>query len=170
MKSELSPSDGTLNYSEGDLVNGFVTEIRDYGCLVEVENSIKGIIYVSELSWLNHNIHPSHLLSVGDPIEAYVLDFNNTRKDLSLSLKRCQPNPWEQFASKYKVKDTITGTIDGITTIGVFVKLDGGVSGHIFPMDIPEQLEMEKLSKGDELEVIILSIDSDRERIFLKPR
>nr|WP_319397449.1 S1 RNA-binding domain-containing protein [uncultured Carboxylicivirga sp.] len=170
MKSENTPKDNTLIFSEGDRINGIVTDIRDYGCLVEVENGIKGLIMVSEMSWLTHNIHPSKLLSVGDPIEVYVLDFNNTRKTLSLSLKRCQPNPWEQFASKYKVMDTLTGTIESITNIGIFVILNDGVKGHIFPMDISENLEIEKLSKGDQLEVTILSIDSDRERIFLKPR
>nr|WP_321452769.1 S1 RNA-binding domain-containing protein [uncultured Carboxylicivirga sp.] len=170
MKSKNTPKDNTLIFSEGDRISGIVTDIRDYGCLVEVENGIKGLIMVSEMSWLNHNIHPSQLLSIGENIEVFVLDYDNTRKKLSLSLKRCQPNPWEQFASKYKDNDTLTGTIESITTIGIFVKLDDGVKGHIFPMDISENLEIEKLSKGDQLEVTIISIDSERERIFLKTR
>lgn len=156
-----------LRYNEGDRIKGRVTEIKDYGCFVEVEEGIQGLIMVSEIDWLVKNCHPSKYVSVGDEIEVMVIDVNERRQTLSLSLKECQPNPWEQFAQRYKKQDTLIGTIDSITNIGLFIKLEGGITGHVFPMDMGN-VNIEELNKGDEINVVILNIESDRERISLK--
>lgn len=152
-------------YPEGKQVKGQVTKVIDYGCMVLIEEGVEGIVHVSEMHWTNKNMHPSRLVSVGDTIEVMVLDVREEKYRLSLGIKQCQPNPWEQFERKYQKNDITTGTVDSRNHFGVFIKLEGDLSGFIHESDLPGGLQ--ELEPGDLLKVVVLSIDAERERIVL---
>lgn len=150
---------------------GKVTKILDYGAFVEIEKGIEGLIHMSELDWTNKNIHPNKVLSVGQEVEVIVLDIDETRRRISLGLKQCKENPWKLFAEKYKKNDQISGQIKLITDFGIFVELEGGIDGLIHASDLSWTLSIEEVvkqyQKGQIINVIILNIDSDKERISL---
>ncbi len=159
-------------YPEGSRLEGRVTHIVDYGCFVEVEEGIEGIVHVSEMHWTNRNIHPSRVVAVGDLIEVMVLDVHAERCRFSLGLKQCHENPWERFAAKHKKNDNVSGKIQSVTNMGFFVELEGGAVGHVFPSDIlradGDEVSLQDFSKGDDIDVVVLSIDAERERINLR--
>ncbi|GIX30653.1 MAG: 30S ribosomal protein S1 [Porticoccaceae bacterium] len=160
-----------LRYPEGIKVKGRVTNITDYGAFVEIEDGIEGLVHVSEMDWTNKNIHPSRVVAIGDEVEVMVLDIDEERRRISLGIKQCHPNPWEEFARKYAKGDRVTGVIKSITDFGVFVGLEGGIDGlvHLSDLSWSESGEevVRRFRKGDELETVILSIDPERERISL---
>ncbi len=150
---------------------GTVTNIADYGCFVEIEPGVEGLVHVSEMDWTNKNIHPSKVVHVGDEVEVMVLDIDDERRRISLGLKQCTPNPWEAFAEAHQKGDVVTGTIKSITDFGIFVGFDEGHDGLIHMSDIswtetPEDI-VKEYKKGDEIEAIVLYIDTERERISL---
>lgn len=150
---------------------GKVTNIADYGCFVEIEEGVEGLVHVSEMDWTNKNIHPSKVVQLGDESEVIVLDIDEERRRISLGIKQCHPNPWEEFASKHNKGDKISGKIKSITDFGIFIGLDGGIDGLVHLSDISWNEDNEdairKYKKGDEVETTILVIDPERERISL---
>ncbi|MDX1901371.1 MAG: 30S ribosomal protein S1 [Gammaproteobacteria bacterium] len=165
-------SDIGTRYPVGKRLSGRVTNITDYGCFVEVEEGIEGLVHVSEMDWTNKNVNPNKVVHLGQEVEVIVLDVDSERRRISLGLKQCSPNPWEEFATNHKKGDHISGKIKSITDFGVFIGLDGGIDGLIHLSDISwnetEAEEMiRKFQKGDELQTTILAIDAERERISL---
>jgi len=158
-------------YPAGTRMFGKVTNITDYGCFVEIEEGVEGLVHVSEMDWTNKNVNPQKLVQVGDETEVLVLDIDEERRRISLGMKQCQPNPWNQFAEKHNKGDRISGTIKSITDFGVFVGLDGGIDGLVHMSDLSWDEDGEDLaqdfSKGDEIEAVVLSVDPERERISL---
>ncbi|MEJ2591726.1 MAG: 30S ribosomal protein S1, partial [Candidatus Thiodiazotropha sp.] len=156
-------------YPEGTRLFGKVTNIADYGCFVEIEEGVEGLVHVSEMDWTNKNVHPSKIVSLGDEVEVMVLDIDEERRRVSLGIKQCKQNPWEEFASTHKKGDHVSGSIKSITDFGIFIGLDGGIDGLIHLSDISWDDEGEeairKFKKGDELETVVLSVDPERERI-----
>jgi small subunit ribosomal protein S1 len=161
----------TRRYPEGTHVNATVTNLTDYGCFAEIEEGVEGLVHVSEMDWTNKNIHPSKVVSVGDLVEVMVLDIDEERRRISLGIKQCRANPWEDFAQKYAKGDRIRGTIKSITDFGIFIGLEGGIDGLVHLSDIswnePGEVAVRRYSKGEEIETVVLSIDPDRERISL---
>jgi small subunit ribosomal protein S1 len=158
-------------YPEATRVFGKVTNIADYGCFVEIEEGVEGLVHVSEMDWTNKNIHPSKVVALGDEVEVMVLDIDEERRRISLGIKQCQPNPWEEFAGTHKKGDHVSGKIKSITDFGIFIGLDGGIDGLVHLSDISwdetgDQV-LRRYSKGDELETVVLSVDPERERISL---
>lgn len=158
-------------YPIGSKVFGIVTNITDYGAFVELEEGIEGLVHVSEMSWTNKNIHPSKAVQLGDELEVMVLEVDSARRRISLGLKQCQTNPWQQFSDRYSKGDHLDGVIKSIADFGVFVELESGIDGLIHLNDISWTEVGEKVineySKGMEIKVIILNIDVKRERISL---
>ncbi|WP_106478345.1 30S ribosomal protein S1 [Phytohalomonas tamaricis] len=158
-------------YPEGTKVNARVTNLTDYGCFAELEEGVEGLVHVSEMDWTNKNIHPSKIVQVGDEVEVMVLDIDEERRRISLGIKQCTPNPWEEFSSRYNKGDRVSGTIKSITDFGIFIGLEGGIDGLVHLSDISwsEQGEeaVRRYRKGDDAEAVILSIDPERERISL---
>ncbi len=158
-------------YPVGTRLFGKVTNIADYGCFVEVEEGVEGLVHVSEMDWTNKNIHPSKVVQLGDEVGVVVLDVDAERRRISLGIKQCQNNPWEEFASKYNKGDRIAGKIKSITDFGIFIGLDGNIDGLVHLSDIswnePGEEAIRKFKKGDEVETVILVIDPERERISL---
>jgi len=158
-------------YPVGTRMFGKVTNIADYGCFVEIEEGVEGLVHVSEMDWTNKNIHPSKVVQLGDETEVMVLDIDGERRRISLGIKQCHPNPWEEFGSKHNKGDKISGKIKSITDFGIFIGLDGGIDGLVHLSDISWNEEnddsIRKFKKGDEVETIILVIDPERERISL---
>ena len=158
-------------YPESTRLFGRVTNIADYGCFVEIEEGVEGLVHVSEMDWTNKNIHPNKVVQLSDEIEVMVLDIDEDRRRISLGIKQCTPNPWEDFAASYKKGDHVTGAIKSITDFGVFVGLDGGIDGlvHLSDLSWNESGEetIRRYKKGDELETVVLSVDAERERISL---
>jgi len=154
-------------YKEGDRVKACVTKVVDYGCFLELKEGVEGIVYVSEMDWVNHNFHPSSLVSVGDLIEVVILEINIQKQQLYLGIKQCSENPWETFAQKYQLKDTVLGTIQSITDLFIFISLENGLVGLLNPTDIHEEEVLNDLKVGDNHEMTLLSIDAERERICL---
>ncbi len=150
---------------------GKVTNIADYGCFVEIENGVEGLVHMSEMDWTNRNVHPSKIVSVGDEVEVMVLDIDESRRRISLGMKQCQMNPWEEFAATNKKGDSVKGNIKSITDFGIFVGLPGNIDGLLHLSDLswsePGEDAVRKFSKGDEIEAVILAIDPERERISL---
>jgi small subunit ribosomal protein S1 len=163
--------DITRRYPEGTRVSATVTNLTDYGCFAEIEEGVEGLVHVSEMDWTNKNIHPSKVVSVGDQVEVMVLDIDEERRRISLGIKQCRPNPWEEFAHKFAKGDRIRGTIKSITDFGIFIGLEGGIDGLVHLSDIswnePGEVAVRRYSKGEEIETVVLSIDPDRERISL---
>jgi len=158
-------------YPEGTRLFGKVTNIADYGCFAEIEEGVEGLVHVSEMDWTNKNIHPTKIVQLGDEIEVMVLDIDEERRRISLGVKQCKPNPWEEFAVTHKKGDQVVGNIKSITDFGVFVGLDGGIDGLVHLSDISWNQTGEEaihnFKKGDEIETIVLSVDAERERISL---
>ena len=158
-------------YPEGTRVFGKVTNIADYGCFVEIEEGIEGLAHVSEMDWTNKNVSPSKIASLGDEGEVMILDIDKERRRISLGMKQCQPNPWEDFASKHSRGSEATGMIKSITDFGIFVGLEGGIDGLVHLSDLswnqPGEEAVRAYKKGDELRAMVLSVDAERERISL---
>jgi small subunit ribosomal protein S1 len=158
-------------YPEGTRVFGKVTNIADYGCFVEIEEGVEGLVHVSEMDWTNKNVHPSKVVALGDEVEVMVLDIDEERRRISLGVKQCQMNPWDEFALNQKKGDHVTGKIKSITDFGIFIGLEGGIDGLVHLSDISwdesGEEALRRYSKGDELETVVLSVDPERERISL---
>ena len=150
---------------------GKVTNIADYGCFVEIEEGVEGLVHVSEMDWTNKNVNPHKVVQIGDEVEVMVLDIDEDRRRISLGLKQCQPNPWAEFAENYKKDDKVSGQIKSITDFGVFIGLPGGIDGLVHLSDLSWDLTGEEAvrnySKGEDLETTVLAIDPERERISL---
>lgn len=158
-------------YPEGHKLSGRVTNLTDYGCFVEIEEGVEGLVHVSEMDWTNKNIHPSKVVSVGDEVEVMVLDIDEERRRISLGLKQCKMNPWQQFEEIHNKGDRVTGKIKSITDFGIFIGLDGGIDGLVHLSDISWKVAGEEavrdFKKGDEISAIVLQVDAERERISL---
>ena len=158
-------------YPQGTRLFGKVTNITDYGAFVEVEAGIEGLVHVSEMDWTNKNVDPRKVVTLGDEVEVMVLDIDEERRRISLGMKQCKPNPWEDFAQSHKKGDKVSGQIKSITDFGVFIGLPGGIDGlvHLSDLSWNESGEeaVRKYKKGDELEAVVLAIDPERERISL---
>jgi small subunit ribosomal protein S1 len=158
-------------YPEGTRLFGAVTNLTEYGAFVEIEEGVEGLVHVSEMDWTNKNIHPNKVVQVGDEVEVMILDIDAERRRISLGMKQCQPNPWEDFASSHNKGDRIKGTIKSITDFGVFVGLEGGIDGLIHLSDLswsrPGEEAVRDYKKGEDLEAVILAVDPERERISL---
>lgn len=158
-------------YPVGTRVFGKVTNIADYGCFVEIEEGVEGLVHVSEMDWTNKNVHPAKVVQVGDEVEVMVLDIDEERRRISLGIKQCQPNPWEDFATNYNKGDRVTGVIKSITDFGIFIGLEGGIDGLVHLSDIswnqPGEEAVRNFKKGDEVEAVVLAVDPERERISL---
>jgi small subunit ribosomal protein S1 len=158
-------------YPEGTRVFGKVTNIADYGCFVEIEEGVEGLVHVSEMDWTNKNVHPSKVVSLGDEVEVMVLDIDEERRRISLGIKQCVMNPWDEFALNHKKGDHVSGKIKSITDFGIFIGLEGGIDGLVHLSDISwdegGENALRRYQKGDELETVVLSVDPERERISL---
>ncbi|HEU4646017.1 MAG TPA: 30S ribosomal protein S1 [Burkholderiales bacterium] len=158
-------------YPQGTRLFGKVTNLTDYGAFVEVEAGIEGLVHVSEMDWTNKNVHPSKVVQVGDEVEVMILEIDEERRRISLGMKQCKPNPWEDFAREFKKGDRVKGQIKSITDFGVFVGLAGGIDGLVHLSDLSWALAGEEavknFKKSEELEAVVLAIDVERERISL---
>ncbi|CAG9001573.1 MAG: 30S ribosomal protein S1 [Candidatus Celerinatantimonas neptuna] len=158
-------------YPEGARLEGRVTNLTDYGCFVEIEDGVEGLVHVSEMDWTNKNIHPSKVVNVGDAVEVMVLDIDEERRRISLGLKQCKANPWDLFAENHAKGDRVSGKIKSITDFGIFIGLDGGIDGLVHLSDISWNVAGEEAvreyKKGDEIEAVVLQVDAERERISL---
>ena len=158
-------------YPESAIVTAKVTNLTDYGCFAELEEGVEGLVHVSEMDWTNKNVHPSKVVQVGDDVQVMVLDIDEERRRISLGIKQCTMNPWEEFGTKFEKGAKISGKIKSITDFGIFIGLDGGIDGLVHLSDISwndtGEEAVRAYKKGDELETVILSIDPERERISL---
>lgn len=158
-------------YPEGKKVHGKVTNIADYGCFVEIENGIEGLVHVSEMDWTNKNINPHKIVQLDQEVDVIVLDIDEDRRRISLGLKQCIENPWEAFAHKYQVGDKVSGQIKSITDFGVFLGIEGGIDGLIHLSDLSWSKSGEEAvrdyNKGDTVDALVLSVDVERGRISL---
>ncbi|WP_118985829.1 30S ribosomal protein S1 [Photorhabdus sp. CRCIA-P01] len=158
-------------YPEGTKLTGRVTNLTDYGCFVEIEEGVEGLVHVSEMDWTNKNIHPSKVVNVGDVVEVMVLDIDEERRRISLGLKQCKANPWQLFAETHNKNDRVEGKIKSITDFGIFIGLDGGIDGLVHLSDISWNVAGEEAvreyKKGDEIAAVVLQVDAERERISL---
>jgi len=158
-------------YPEHTRLFGKVTNIADYGCFVEIEEGVEGLVHVSEMDWTNKNVHPSKLVQLGDEVEVTVLDIDEERRRVSLGMKQCQANPWDEFSNNFKKGDHVTGKIKSITDFGIFIGLDGNIDGLVHLSDISWDEAGEGIirnyKKGQEIEAVVLSVDPERERISL---
>ncbi len=169
--SEDPWKDIARRYPPGTRLIGRVTNLTDYGCFVELEDGVEGLVHVSEMDWTNKNVNPAKVVQVGDEVEVMVLDIDEERRRISLGMKQCKPNPWEEFAATHKKGEKIKGGIKSITDFGIFVGLEGGIDGLVHLSDIswnePGEEAIRKYRKGQEIEAVILAIDPERERISL---
>ncbi|GAB5380616.1 MAG: 30S ribosomal protein S1 [Aliiglaciecola sp.] len=158
-------------YPEGSKLSGAVTNLTDYGCFVEIEDGVEGLVHVSEMDWTNKNIHPSKVVNLGDVVEVMVLEIDEERRRISLGLKQCKANPWEEFAKSHEKNDKVSGKIKSITDFGIFIGLDGGIDGLVHLSDISWNKTGEdavrEYKKGDEISAVVLQVDPERERISL---
>ena len=158
-------------YPAGSRLFGTVNNLTDYGCFVEIEEGVEGLVHVSEMDWTNKNVNPSKAVQLGEEVEIMVLDVDEERRRISLGMKQCKANPWDEFASTHNKGDRLTGTIKSITDFGVFIGLDGSIDGLVHLSDISWNASGEEAirnyKRGDEVETVILGIDSERERISL---
>ncbi len=155
----------------GTRVFGRVTNITDYGCFVEIEEGIEGLVHVSEIDWTNKNINPAKVVQPGDEVEVAILDIEEEKRRISLGMKQCKPNPWDAFAATHEKGDVVSGKIKSITDFGIFIGLDGGIDGLVHLSDISwneaDDVAIRKYKKGDTVEAMLLVVDSERERISL---
>lgn len=158
-------------YPQGTRLFGKVTNITDYGAFVEIEAGIEGLVHVSEMDWTNKNVDPKKVVQLGEEVEVMVLEIDEERRRISLGMKQCKPNPWDEFAATHQKGDTVKGQIKSITDFGVFIGLEGGIDGLVHLSDLswtePGEEAVRKYKKGEELEAVVLSIDVERERISL---
>ena len=158
-------------YPTGTRLFGKVTNLTDYGAFVEVEQGIEGLVHVSEMDWTNKNVHPSKVVQLGDEVEVMILEIDEERRRISLGMKQCLPNPWGEFAINFKKGDRVKGQIKSITDFGVFIGLPGGIDGLVHLSDLSWSATGEEAvrnyKKGDEVEAVVLAIDTERERISL---
>lgn len=158
-------------YPQGTRLFGKVTNLTDYGAFVEVEQGIEGLVHVSEMDWTNKNVAPNKVVKLGDEVEVMVLEIDEERRRISLGMKQCKPNPWEEFADAHKKGDKVSGAIKSITDFGVFIGLPGNIDGLVHLSDLswtePGETAVHNFKKGDELEAVVLSIDVERERVSL---
>ena len=159
-------------YPQGARLFGKVTNLTDYGAFVEIEAGIEGLVHVSEMDWTNKNVAPSKVVQLGDEVEVMVLDIDEDKRRISLGMKQCKANPWDDFSRNHKKGDKLTGQIKSITDFGVFIGLPGGIDGLVHLSDLSWQESGEeavrKYKKGDEVEAVVLGIDVDKERISLE--
>ncbi len=158
-------------YPVGKRLSGKVTNITDYGCFVEIEEGVEGLVHMSEMDWTNKNVHPGKVVSLGDVVEVMVLEIDQERRRISLGMKQCVGNPWQNFSQQHAKGQKVTGKIRSITDFGIFIGLDGEIDGLVHLSDIswnvPGEEAVKQFKKGQELEAVILAIDADRERISL---
>ena len=161
----------TRRYPQGTRLFGKVSNLTDYGAFVEIEQGIEGLVHVSEMDWTNKNVHPSKVVQLGDEVEVMILEIDEDRRRISLGMKQCQANPWEEFAASHNKGDKISGAVKSITDFGVFVGLPGGIDGlvHLSDLSWTEAGEeaVRKYKKGEEVEAVVLAIDVEKERISL---
>ncbi len=164
-------SDLSRRYPVSTRLFGNVTNITDYGCFVEIEDGVEGLVHVSEMDWTNKNVNPAKVVQTGDEVEVMVLDIDEERRRISLGMKQCTPNPWEAFAAIHNKNDRVTGAIKSITDFGIFIGLEGGIDGLVHLSDIswltPGDEAVRNFSKGEEIEAVVLAVDPERERISL---
>ena len=158
-------------YPQGTRLFGKVTNLTDYGAFVEIEQGIEGLVHVSEMDWTNKNVHPSKVVQLGDEVEVIILEIDEQRRRISLGMKQCKSNPWDDFALNHKKGDKVKGQIKSITDFGIFIGLEGGIDGLVHLSDlswsVPGEEAVRNYKKGDELEAVVLAIDVERERISL---
>jgi small subunit ribosomal protein S1 len=158
-------------YPESARLIGKVTNLADYGCFVEIEEGVEGLVHVSEMDWTNKNIHPSKIVQVGDDLEVMVLDIDEERRRISLGVKQCHSNPWDEFANTHHKNDKVVGHIKSITDFGIFIGLEGGIDGLVHLSDISWNVNgdesIRNFKKGNEIEAVVLAVDAERERISL---
>jgi small subunit ribosomal protein S1 len=158
-------------YPPGTRLFGKVTNITDYGAFVEIESGIEGLVHVSEMDWTNKNIHPTKVVQLGDEVEVMILEIDEDRRRISLGMKQCMPNPWDEFSMNHKKGDRVHGTIKSITDFGVFVGLPGGIDGLVHLSDLSWTAAGEQAvrdyKKGQDVDAVVLAIDVERERISL---
>ncbi len=164
-------SDLARRYPVGARLFGVVSNITDYGCFVEIEDGVEGLVHVSEMDWTNKNVNPAKVVHTGDEVEVMVLDIDEERRRISLGMKQCQANPWETFAATHNKGDKVSGAIKSITDFGIFIGLDGGIDGLVHLSDISwhdvGEEAVRNYRKGEELEAVVLAVDPERERISL---
>ena len=158
-------------YPQGTRMFGKVTNLTDYGAFVEIEAGIEGLVHVSEMDWTNKNVHPAKVVQLGDEVEVMILEIDEERRRISLGMKQCQANPWDEFAANHKKGDKVGGQIKSITDFGIFVGLPGNIDGLVHLSDLswslPGEEAVRNFKKGDEVEAVVLAIDPDKERISL---
>ncbi|MDO8347572.1 MAG: 30S ribosomal protein S1 [Rugosibacter sp.] len=158
-------------YPSGTRLFGKVTNLTDYGAFVEIEQGIEGLVHVSEMDWTNKNIHPTKVVQLGDEVEVMILEIDEDRRRISLGMKQCVPNPWDDFEMNHKKGDKVRGAIKSITDFGIFIGLPGGIDGLVHLSDlswtVPGEEAKQNYKKGDELEAVVLAIDIEKERISL---
>jgi small subunit ribosomal protein S1 len=158
-------------YPEGARAKAKITNLTDYGCFAELEDGVEGLVHVSEMDWTNKNVHPSKIVQLGDEVEVMVLDIDEERRRISLGIKQCFANPWDEFATSMEKGEKISGKIKSITDFGIFIGLDGGIDGLVHLSDISwietGEEAVRNFKKGEEVETVVLSIDAERERISL---
>ncbi|MEE8340380.1 MAG: 30S ribosomal protein S1 [Xanthomonadales bacterium] len=164
-------SDLSRRYPVGARLFGTVSNITDYGCFVEIEDGVEGLVHVSEMDWTNRNVNPAKVVHTGDEVEVLVLDIDEDRRRISLGMKQCKTNPWESFAATQNKGDKVIGTIKSITDFGIFIGLEGGIDGLVHLSDITWREAGEdavrNFRKGEEIEAVVLAVDPERERISL---
>ncbi len=163
--------DISRRYPVGTRLFGKVTNIADYGCFVEIEEGVEGLVHVSEMDWTNKNVNPAKFVVLGQEVQVMILEIDEQRRRISLGMKQCQSNPWEDFAATHNKGDKVIGTIKSITDFGVFIGLEGGIDGLVHLSDIswnaPGEEAVRAYKKGNEVEAIVLAVDPERERISL---
>ena len=161
----------TNRYPEGARLNGKITSLADYGCFVELEEGVEGLVHVSEMDWTNKNVHPSKLVHLGQEVDIMILDIDQERRRISLGIKQCEANPWEKFSSTHNKGDRVRGLIKSITDFGIFIGLDGGIDGLVHLSDVSwnddAETSIRNFNKGDEITTVVLAVDPQRERISL---
>ncbi len=164
-------ADLARRYPSNSRLFGKITNIADYGCFVEIEEGVEGLVHVSEMDWTNKNVSPSKVVHIGQEVEVMVLDIDEERRRISLGIKQCFPNPWDEFAATHNKGEHVKGLIKSITDFGIFIGLDGGIDGLVHLSDIswnePGEEAVHNYSKGEEIEAVVLSVDPERERISL---
>ncbi|MDX1625760.1 MAG: 30S ribosomal protein S1 [Wenzhouxiangellaceae bacterium] len=158
-------------YPPGSRLFGRVTNITDYGCFVEIEDGVEGLVHVSEMDWTNKNVNPNKVVHIGEEVEVMVLDVDPERRRISMGMKQVKPNPWEAFAAMHNKGDKVSGTIKSITDFGIFIGLEGDIDGLVHLSDIswmtPGEEAIRNFRKGEEVEAVVLAVDPERERISL---
>lgn len=161
----------SMRFPANSKTKGKVSNITDYGCFVEIEPGIEGLVHVSEMDWTNKNVNPAKVVALGDEVEVVILEIDEERRRISLGMKQCQANPWDEFANKFNKNDRVSGKIKSITDFGIFIGLDGGIDGLVHLSDISWSVAGEEAvkeyKKGQEVEAVVLAVDAERERISL---